>query len=72
LGLLITLVGAIATYGATILLKDSNPYEVAGVYTGALTSSPGLGAALETARKHSSENIYDYKKKTVLHKKGCY
>ena len=54
LGLLITLVGALTTYAAASLLDDMDPYEVAGVYTGALTSSPGLAAALETAEDHAA------------------
>lgn len=53
LGLLVTFVGAAATYAFTITSDDNNPYEVAGVYTGALTSSPGLGAAVETAKRHA-------------------
>ena len=54
LGLLITFVGALSTYAATSLMEDMDPYEVAGVYTGALTSSPGLAAALETAEDHAA------------------
>lgn len=72
LGLIVTFVGAGATYGATALLKDTNAYEVAGVYTGALTSSPGLGAAIETAHDHASEyadnfeNLNHKEKEVVL------
>jgi putative transport protein len=54
LGILITFVGAASTYGATILLEGTNSYEVAGVYTGALTSSPGLGAALESSKAQAT------------------
>ena len=60
LGLLITFVGAGATYAATGFIHGSNAYEVAGVYTGALTSSPGLGGALETARRQSSDYAEKY------------
>lgn len=65
LGLLITFIGAAATYGMTILVtgvfeSDSTPYEVSGVYTGALTSSPGLAAATETANKHASKVVGEY------------
>lgn len=61
LGLTITLVSAVTTYAVTIFSDESNPYEVSGVYTGALTSSPGLAAAIETARGHATErvNVYD-------------
>lgn len=55
LGFLITFLGAAATYGMTILSSDASPYEVSGVYTGALTSSPGLAAAIETARGHATD-----------------
>ena len=60
LGLLITFMSAMATYGATLFSEDSNPYEVSGVYTGALTSSPGLAAALETAKGHAIEKSKEY------------
>lgn len=52
LGVLITFIGAAATFGATLLLNNSH-YEVTGVYVGALTSSPGLGAAIETTQKQA-------------------
>lgn len=60
LGVLITAVGAAATYGMTFVSSGSNPYEVSGVYTGALTSSPGLAAAIETAQAHSTEAVAEY------------
>ena len=67
LGLIITFVGAGATYGMTLLSSslfnvDANPYEISGVYTGALTSSPGLAAAIETARGHATGVGNDYEK----------
>lgn len=60
LGVLITFVGAAATYCLTVLLEDANPYEVSGVYTGALTSSPGLAAAIETANIQAAMRIEHY------------
>lgn len=54
MGLIITFTGAASTYAFARLSAGSNPYEVAGVYTGALTSSPGLAAALEAAKEHSA------------------
>jgi putative transport protein len=65
LGLIITFVGAAATYGMTlfttnVLDSDSTPYEVSGVYTGALTSSPGLAAATETATEHATKVVSEY------------
>ncbi len=72
LGMVITFVGAAVTYGATALISSTNAYEVAGVYTGALTSSPGLGAAIETAEGHAIsysekfETLSDSEKNMVL------
>ena len=60
LGFLITFTGAVATYGMTLILPGINSYEVTGVYTGVLTSSPGLAAALESAREHSSQLVENY------------
>ncbi len=60
LGMFITFVGAGVTYGATAIVDDTNSYEVAGVYTGALTSSPGLGAALETSQVHAKKIAEEY------------
>lgn len=73
LGLLITLVGAGVTYAAEAVIKDTNAYAVAGVYTGAMTSSPGLASALETAEGHAEELADNYttesktNKEAVLH-----
>ncbi|MDO4552666.1 MAG: hypothetical protein Q4C22_03930 [Bacillota bacterium] len=53
LGLLVTLIGAAATCGVSLLHPETEKYQMAGVYTGALTSSPGLGAAVETAATHA-------------------
>jgi putative transport protein len=60
LGFLITFTGAAATYGMALILPGINSYEITGVYTGALTSSPGLAAALESAREHSSQLAENY------------
>ncbi|HBT20279.1 MAG TPA: hypothetical protein DEA47_02760 [Peptococcaceae bacterium] len=48
LGFAVTLTGALVCYLSTFIFKDADPYALAGVFTGALTSSPGLGAALES------------------------
>lgn len=60
LGFIITLVGAGVTYSATGLIENANPYSISGVYTGALTSSPGLASALETAETQSKYNSENY------------
>ncbi len=60
LGLLITVVGAASTYACTAFIKGTNPYAVTGVYTGAMTSSPGLASALETAEDRAQEMATGY------------
>jgi len=60
LGFIITLLGAATTYGCTLMMNGANPYEVSGVYTGALTSSPGLAAAIETAKEHATHRVEEY------------
>ena len=60
LAVLITFVGAVATYACTAFCGGTNSYAVTGVYTGAMTSSPGLASALETASVHASEVAEDY------------
>lgn len=68
LGVVITAVGAAATYGCTLFNAGNNPFEVSGVYTGALTSSPGLAAALETATNFSKEQSSKYSQMTDAEK----
>lgn len=58
LAVIITFVGALGSFGGMKLIKDATSYELSGVYVGALTSSPGLGAALETAEEHA-EGVAD-------------
>ncbi|MCK5779956.1 MAG: hypothetical protein KAH04_03000 [Psychrilyobacter sp.] len=72
LGAVIVFTGAATTYAFAYFSKDSNPYEITGVYTGALTSSPGLAAAIETAHEHAEgevdgfKNTSDIKKAKIL------
>ncbi len=72
LGILITFVGASATYLMTFVPSSSTSYEIAGVYTGALTSSPGLAAAIETGSENVKlkidnwENLSEQKKAKML------
>lgn len=60
LGFLITGMGAAGTYLSTFVFKNLNPYEVTGVYSGALTSSPGLAAAIETTKEQASIKAESY------------
>jgi len=58
LGIIITGVGALATYIFTIMYQGKlDPYLVSGTYTGALTSSPGLAAALEATKNNPNITI---------------
>ena len=70
LAILITFVGAGATYVCTAFCKDTNSYAVTGVYTGAMTSSPGLASALETANVHASDVSDKYKNATEEEKQN--
>lgn len=64
LGVVTTFAGGAMTYAMTLITThggaSATPYEVSGVYTGALTSSPGLAAALETAGKESEKVAAKY------------
>lgn len=55
LGAVITGTAAMLTYFATLIFNGQNNFAVAGVYTGALTSSPALAAALESTAKYGVE-----------------
>ncbi len=55
LGFLITFTGAVVTYLMVMASPGQNPFEVSGVYVGALTSSPGLGAAIEAVAGYGRE-----------------
>lgn len=72
LGFIVTLLGAGATYGMTLISGalniKSTPYEVSGVYTGALTSSPGLAAAMETAKGHATHRVEDFENTSLEEK----
>ncbi|WP_223156814.1 YidE/YbjL duplication [Thermosediminibacter oceani] len=58
LGIIITFAGAFATYILTLMYQGSlDPYLVSGTYTGALTSSPGLAAALEATNNNPNITI---------------
>lgn len=60
LGFMITFIGAASTYCISQINPMENLYYYSGVYTGALTSSPGLAASIESARVHSAKWIEGY------------
>lgn len=53
IGFVITFTGVAATYGFINVGKQYSAYQVSGIYTGALTSSPGLAASLETVKNQA-------------------
>lgn len=70
LGLLITFIGAGATYACTAFCKGTNQYAVTGVYTGAMTSSPGLASALETAELQATDLANHYEQEFALNRQS--
>ncbi len=54
LGIVITLAGAVGIYIAASVFGSQEAFTIAGAYTGALTSSPGLAAAIETVSSYGS------------------
>ena len=69
LAVIITFVGAALSYGGMSLFKSTGTYEFSGVYVGALTSSPGLAAALEPAADHARETADEYETLTDSEKR---
>lgn len=55
LGFIITFTGAFVIYIMTLISKGQNLFAISGIYTGALTSSPGLAAALESVSIYGKE-----------------
>lgn len=55
LGFMITFAGAAVTYLLVLASPGQDPFAVSGVYVGALTSSPGLGAAIEAVSRYGTE-----------------
>jgi putative transport protein len=76
IGILTTFIGFAMTYTLTLIFTSgtvtANAYQVSGVYTGALTSSPGLAAAMETSKRESAKvgeeylTADDYEKQEIL------
>ncbi|MCF7929789.1 MAG: hypothetical protein K9L68_14545 [Spirochaetales bacterium] len=55
LGFTVPFVGALICYLMAISSTGQDPFAVSGVYTGALTSSPGLAAAIETVSQYGKD-----------------
>ncbi len=57
LGIMITFIGALVSFAIIHFNPVIDTYAITGVYTGTLTSSPGLAAALEASRKDAASKI---------------
>ena len=58
LGGFITFVGALVTYVLALMFRGgASPHLIGGTYTGALTSSPGLAAALEATNNNPDVTV---------------
>lgn len=69
LAVVVTLTGAVCTYALTFVGK-SDVFSVAGVYTGALTSSPGLAVAIETAGSQAGKFADKYESQSDEYKEA--
>jgi putative transport protein len=56
----VTFTGIASSYSLSLLPVKITHHELAGIYAGALTSSPGLGAALETAGDRTDSLINNF------------
>lgn len=62
LAILVPFIGAVSSYGLSKLFKGVSPYQITGTYTGALTSSSGLAAAMESSEVESKRLTIEYPK----------
>lgn len=69
IGFVITFTGVAATYGYIATNKHYSSYQISGIYTGALTSSPGLAASLETVKNQANSLSARYSKLPSAEKK---
>lgn len=60
LGFLITFVGAATNYVLTESLPQKDIFKVSGTYSGAMTSSPSLAAAIETVQSTTVEDAKNF------------
>lgn len=68
IGFVITFTGVAVTYGYVATQKNYSAYQVSGIYTGALTSSPGLAASLETVKNQADSLQARYSELSVADK----
>ena len=65
IGFVVTFTGVALTYGFLVSNKQYSPHQVSGIYAGALTSSPGLAASLDSAKEHANEIAATYSSMTI-------
>ncbi|AGX44443.1 hypothetical protein [Clostridium saccharobutylicum] len=65
IGFVVTFTGVALTYGFLVSNKQYSPHQVSGIYAGALTSSPGLAASLDSAKEHANEIAATYSSMTT-------
>lgn len=61
LAVLVTTFGMLGTYAMGVATRSYNPYELSGVFSGALSSTPGVTAALSAAADRSVAEIASYR-----------
>lgn len=62
LAILVPFTGAVSSYGLSKLFSNISPYQITGTYTGALTSSAGLAAAIESSEIESKRIMTEFPK----------
>ncbi|PJI08524.1 MULTISPECIES: hypothetical protein [Clostridium] len=70
-GLVITFTGATLTCIFLKTNKNFNSHEISGIYSGALTSSPGLAASLDAAKGHGNQIASTYTSLSTEQKKNA-
>jgi putative transport protein len=70
IGLIITSTGVGLTYVFMKSNRNFNAHQVAGIYPGALTSSPGLAASLDAAKEHGNKIAATYGSMSIEDKKN--
>ena len=60
MSVLITTLGFMGTCAATAILEGHSAYEMSGVFTGALSSTPGLMAGLSTSETNAGREITEF------------
>ena len=60
IAIIVPLAGAVSSYGLAKVFSSVSPFEITGTYTGALTSSAGLAAAIESSEAEANNMIDNF------------